>query len=58
MLTKCHEGDSDEMYGTKPDSVELLGTKAFLHPWLMVGNRLHSASMTFPELQRSGSNNY
>ena len=56
LSSSCHTG-------TKQDPVGLLGTKVFpcLHPsallpFLMTGNRLHSASLTFPEFQRACSN--
>ena len=39
------------------DPVGLLGTKAFLCPLFpIVGNRLYSATKTFPDFQRAGSN--
>ena len=40
----------------KQGSVGLLGTKDLLPHFLSVVNRLHSASMSFPEFQRAGSN--
>ena len=36
---------------TKQDPVGFLGTKACVPHFLITGNRLHSASMTFPEFQ-------
>ena len=62
MQFEC--GSVESVSETKQDAIGLLdGYKSFVCPqpppsFLFVGNRLHSASLTFPEFQRADSNNW